>query len=157
MLVVVEVAAVIVAVVGRRSGTVSPLQVRVAQAGVIAGSDVVHDALESPASPPEPTSDLVEVRRRRAILLVPGERPLTPIDEEGVPSRAVVGIPARIPTLLRCKLEVVVVRDGRPARHTLRDRRDRHASGAQVPASGDGVAGRAGVVRGAKLLSLQVG
>ena len=66
---------------------------RVAQAGVIAGRDVVHDAPESPAAPPQPTAGLVEVRRRRAILLVPGERPLTPIDEEGVPSRAVVGMP----------------------------------------------------------------
>ena len=93
VLVVVEVATVVVAAVGRRSGIESRrvstpgLEVRVAQAGVIAGSDVVHDALESPASPPEPTAGLVEVRRRRAILLVPGERPLTPIDEEGVPSQ----------------------------------------------------------------------
>ena len=49
------------------------LDVRVAQAGVIAGRDVVHDALESPATTPQPTAGLVEVRRRRAVLLVPGE------------------------------------------------------------------------------------
>lgn len=122
--VVVVVAAVVVAVVvrpsrlePRRVGT-RGLDVRVAQAGVIAGRDVGHDALESPAAPPQPTAGLVEVRRRRAVLLMPGERPLTPIDEEGVPSRAVVGIPAGIPPLLRRELEVVVVRDGRLARHT---------------------------------------
>ena len=122
------------------------LHVRVAQAGVIAGRDVVHNSLESPASPPHLTAGLVEVRRRRAVPLVPGERPLTPIDEEGVPSRAVVGMPAGIHPLLRHELEVVMVGDGRPTRHTLRDRRDRHASGAQPPAGGDAVAGRTWVV-----------
>ena len=74
---------------------------RVAQAGVITGRDVVHDALESPAAQPQPTTCLVKVQRRQAVPLVPGERPVTPIGEEGVPSRAIVGIPARIPTLLR--------------------------------------------------------
>ena len=54
--------------------------------------------------------------------------PLTPIDEEGIPSRAVVGMPAGIHPLLRHEFEVVVVRDGRPARHTLRDRRDRRSA-----------------------------
>ena len=73
---------------------------RVAQAGVIAGLDVVHDALKSPATPPQPTAGLVEVLRRRAILLVPSERPLTPIDEEGVPSQTVVGMSAGIHPLL---------------------------------------------------------
>ena len=57
---------------------------RVAPEGVIAGLDVFHDALESPATPPQLTAGLVEVRMRWAILLVPGEHPLTPIDEEGV-------------------------------------------------------------------------
>ena len=59
VLVVVEVAAIVVAAVGRQSG-IEPrrvgtpgLEVRVAQAGVIASSDVVRDALESPTSPPE--------------------------------------------------------------------------------------------------------
>jgi len=130
---------------------------RVAQAGVITGRDVVHDPLESPAGPPQPTAGLVEVRRTRAVLLVPGERLLTPFDEEGIPSWAIVWMPAGIHPLLRSELEVVVVRDGRPARQTLRDRRDWHASGAQPPAGGDVVAGWAGVVRGAKRLRLRVG
>ena len=86
---------------------------RVAQAGVIAGRDVVHDPLESPAGPPQPTAGLVEVRRTRAVLLVPGERLLTPFDEEGVLSWAIVWMPAGIHPLLRSELEVVVVRDGR--------------------------------------------
>ena len=77
-----------------------------------------YDALESPAAPPQATAGLVEVRRRRAVPLVQGERPLTPIDEEGVPSRAVVGILAGIPPLLWRELEIVVVCDGRPAGHT---------------------------------------
>ena len=34
------------------------LDLRVAQAGVIAGRDVVHNALESPASPPQPLEPL---------------------------------------------------------------------------------------------------
>ena len=49
---------------------------------------------------------------------MPGERPLTPIHEEGFPSREIVGMPSGIPPLLRRELEVVVVRDGHPARHT---------------------------------------
>ena len=117
---IVLVVVVVVAVIGRRSrreprrGRMPGLNLRVAQAGVIAPRDVVHDALESPAAPPQPTAGLVEVRRRRAVPLVQGERPLTPIDEEGVPSRAVVGIPEGIPPLLWHEYEVVVVRDGRP-------------------------------------------
>jgi hypothetical protein len=71
-----------------------------------------------PSVPPQPTAGLVEVRTRRAILLVPGKRTLTPIDEEGIPSRAVVGMPLGIPPLLWRELEVVVVRDGHLARHT---------------------------------------
>ena len=126
-IILVLVVVIVAAVVGRRS---PGLEVWIAQAGVIAGRDVVHDALESPAAPPQPTAGLVEVRRRRAILLVPGERPLTPIDEEGVPSMLVIGMPAGIHPLLRREIAVVVVRDGRPARSTLRDGRDRHASGA---------------------------
>src|SRR3954465_9976361 len=59
---------------------------------------------------------LVEVRRRRVVLLVPGERPLTPIHKEGFPSREIVGMPSGIPPLLRRELEVVVVRDGHPTR-----------------------------------------
>jgi len=134
------------------------LDLRVAQAGSIAGGVVGHDALESPSAPPQPTTGLVEVRRRRwAVLLVPGERPLTPIHEEAFPSWEIVGMPVGIPPLLRRELEVVVVRDGHPARHTLRHRRDRHASGAQHPAGGDAVARRAGVVRGAKRLRLPGG
>ena len=72
----------------------------------------------------------MEVPRRQTVLLIPGERPLTPIDEEGVPSMLVIGMPAGIHPLLRREVEVVVVRDGRPARSTLRDGRDRHAAGA---------------------------
>jgi hypothetical protein len=66
-------------------------------------------------------------------------------------------MPAGIHPLLRRELVVVVVRDGRLARHTHRDRRDRHASCAQHPADGDAVARRAGVVRGAKRLRLPGG
>ena len=68
---------------------------RVAQAGVIAGRDIVHDALESPAAPPQPTAGLIEVRRRRTVLLVPGERPLMSthasilVDSVGPPSAEV--------------------------------------------------------------------
>ena len=92
---------------------------RVAQVGVRVGGRVVgHDALESPAAPSQPTAGLVEVRRRWALLLVPGECPLTPIHEEGFPSREIVGMPSGIPPLLRRELKVVVVRDGHPARHT---------------------------------------
>ena len=95
------------------------MDLRVAQAGVRVGGRVVgHDALESPAAPPQPTAGLVEVRRRWAVLLVPGEGPLTPIHEEGFPSREIVGMPSGIPPLLRRELEVVVVRDGHPTRHT---------------------------------------
>ena len=129
------------------------LGLRVAQPGATVG----HDALESPAAPPQPTAGLVEVRTRWAVLLVPSKRTLTPIDEEGVPSRAVVGMPLGIPPLLWRELEVVVVRDGHLARHTLRDRRDRYASDAQQPAGWDAVARRAGVVRGAKRLRLPRG
>jgi hypothetical protein len=96
------------------------LRLRVAQAGATVG----HDALESPAEPPQPPAGLIEVRMRWAILLVPGKRTLTPIDEEAVPSGPVVGMPLGIPPLLRRELEVVVVRDGHLARHTYRDRRD---------------------------------
>src|SRR3954468_13765236 len=97
----------------------SGLDLRVAQAGVRVGGRVIgHDALESLATPPQPTAGLVEVRRRWAVLLVPGERPLTPILEEVFPSREIVGMPSEIPPLLRRELEVVVVRDGHPARHT---------------------------------------
>jgi hypothetical protein len=88
---------------------------------------------------------------------VPGERALTPIDEEGCPSREIVGMLVGIPPLLWRELVVVVVRDGHPARHTGRDRRDRHASGAQHPAGGDVVARRAGLVRGAERLRLPGG
>ena len=92
---------------------------RVAHAGARVGGRVVgHDALESPTAPPQPMASLVEVRRRWAILLVPGERPLTPIHEEGFPSREIVGMPSGIPPLLWRELEVVVIRDGHPARHT---------------------------------------
>src|SRR3954462_10928931 len=97
----------------------SGLDLRVARAGArVAGRVIGHDALDSPTAPPQTTADLVEVRRRWAILLVPGERPLTPIHEEGFPSREKVGMPSGIPPLLRRELEVVVVRDGHPARHT---------------------------------------
>jgi hypothetical protein len=63
-------------------------------------------------------------------------------------------MPLGIPPLLWRELEVVVVRDGHLAWHTYRDRRDRYASDAQQPAGRDAVAGRAGVVRGAKRLRL---
>jgi hypothetical protein len=49
---------------------------------------------------------------------MPGKRTLMPIDEEGVPSRAVVGMPLGIPLLLWRELKVVVVRDGHLADHT---------------------------------------
>ena len=58
---------VVVVVIGRRSWlqprrvSTPGLDVRVAQAGVIAGRDVVHDALESPATPPQLTAGLIEV------------------------------------------------------------------------------------------------
>ena len=64
---------VVVAVIGRRSWlpprrvSTPGLDLRVAHAGVIAGPDVVHNALESSASPPQLTAGLVEVRRRRAV------------------------------------------------------------------------------------------
>ena len=103
-----------VAVVEPRRVSTLGLGLRVAQAGATVG----HDALESRAAPPQPTAGLVEVRTRRAVLLVPGKRTHTPIDEEAVPSRAVVGMPLGIPPLLWCELEVVVVRDGHLARHT---------------------------------------
>jgi hypothetical protein len=90
------------------------LRLRVAQAGATVG----HDALESPATPPQPMAGLVEVRTRWAVLLMLGKRTLTPVDEEGVPSRAVVRMPLGIPPLLWCELKVVVVRDGHLARHT---------------------------------------
>ena len=108
------VASIGVAVVEPRRVSTRGLGLRVAQAGATIG----QDALESPAAPPHPTAGLVEVRRRRAVLLVPGNRPLTPIDEEAVPSRAVVGMPLGIPPLLRRELEIVVVRDGHLAWHT---------------------------------------
>ena len=111
---VIIVAGIGVAVVEPRRESTRGLGLRVAQAGATVG----HDALESPAAPPQPTAGLVEVRRRRAALLVPGKRPLTPIDEEAFPSRAVVGMPLGIPPLLWRELEVVVVRDGHLARHT---------------------------------------
>jgi hypothetical protein len=92
----VVVAGIGVAVVEPRRVSTRGLRLRVAQAGATVG----HDALESLAAPPQPTAGLVEVRTRRAILLVPGKRTLTPIDEEAVPSRAVVGMPLGIPPLL---------------------------------------------------------
>ena len=55
----------VVAVIGRRSWlqprrvSTPGLDVRVAQAGVIAGHDKVHDALESPATPPQLTAVLL--------------------------------------------------------------------------------------------------
>src|SRR3954471_3688900 len=97
----------------------SGLDLSVAKAGArVEGRVVGHDALESPTTPPQPMAGLVEVWRRWAVLLVPGERPLMPIHEEGFPSRKIVGMPSGIPPLLRRELEVVVVRDGHPARHT---------------------------------------
>ena len=108
------VASIGVAVVQPRRVSTRGLGLRVAQAGATIG----QDALESPAAPPHPTAGLVEVRRRRTALLMPGKRPLTPIDEEAFPSRAVVGMPLGIPPLLWRELEVVVVRDGHLARHT---------------------------------------
>jgi hypothetical protein len=103
-----------VAVVEPRRVSTRGLRLRAAQAGATVG----HDALESPAAPPQPTARLVEVQTRWAVLLVPGKRTLTPIDEEAVPSRDVVGMPLGIPPLLWRELEVVVVRDGHLARHT---------------------------------------
>ena len=88
IILVLVVVVLVVAIIGRHSWlqprwvSTLGLDVRIAQAGVIAGPDVVHDALESPATPPQPTAGLVEVRRRRAGLLVPGERPIMSIDEE---------------------------------------------------------------------------
>jgi hypothetical protein len=90
------------------------LRLRVA----LVGATVGHDALESPAAPPQPMVGLVEVRTRQAVLLMPAKRTLTPIDEEGIPSRAIVGMPLGIPPPLWRELEVVVVRDGHLARHT---------------------------------------
>ena len=66
-IILVLVVVVVVAVIGRHSWlqprrvSTPGLDVRVAQAGVIIGRDVVHDALESPATPPQPTAGLVEV------------------------------------------------------------------------------------------------
>jgi hypothetical protein len=137
----VVIAGIGVAVVEPRRVSTRGLRLRVAQAGAIVG----HDALESPATRPQPTAGLVEVRTRRAILLVPSKCTLTPIDEEAVPSRAVVGMPQGIPPLLWRELEVVVVRDGHLAHHTYRDRRDRYSSDAQHPADGDAVDRRAWV------------
>ena len=94
------------------------LDLRVPQAGVIAGRVVGHDTLESPAVPPQPTAGLLEVRRRWAILFVPSECPLMPIDEEGFPSREIVGMLVGIPPLLWRELEVLVVRDGHPTLNT---------------------------------------
>jgi hypothetical protein len=90
--VVIVVADIVVAGIGvmviepRRVST-RGLRLRVAQAGATVG----RDALESPATPPQPTTGLVEVRTRWAVLLVPGKRTLMPIDEEGVPSRDATG------------------------------------------------------------------
>jgi hypothetical protein len=110
----VVVAGIGVAVVEPRRVSTCGLRLRVAQAGAMLG----HDALESPAVPPQPMAGLIEVRTRRAVLLVPGKSTLTPIDEEGIPSRAVVRMPLGISLLLWCELEVVVVCDGHLACHT---------------------------------------
>jgi hypothetical protein len=110
----VVIAGIGVAIVEPRRVSTRGLRLRVAQAGATVG----HDALESPAAPPQPMAGLVEVRMRRAVLLMPGKCTLTPIDEEAVSSRAVVGMPLGIPPLLWRELEVVVVRDGHLARHT---------------------------------------
>jgi hypothetical protein len=83
------VAGIGVAVVKPRRVSTRGLRLRVAQAGAMVG----HDALESPAAPPQPMASLVEVRTRQAVLLVPGKHTLTPINEEVIPSRAVVGMP----------------------------------------------------------------
>jgi hypothetical protein len=110
----VVVAGIEVAVVEPRRVSTRGLRLRVAQAGAMVG----HDTLESPAVPPQLTVDLIEVRMRRAVLLVPGKHTLMPIDEEGISSRAIVRMPLGIPPLLWRELKVVVVRDGHLARHT---------------------------------------
>jgi len=133
------------------------LALRVPQAGIIARRDVVHHTRESAATPPQPAAFLVVVHRRWPVPLVPSELPLPPIDEEGVPGCVVVGVPAGIHPLLRRELDVVVVRDGRPASRALSYGRNRHASGAQPPARGTQVSRRAGVVRPAQRLRLRVG
>src|SRR3954469_19345934 len=124
---------------------------------MVSPGDVAHHFDDSTVLPPQMTTDFVVVHRWRAITLVPGEIPFTPISEEDILGVVVVGIPLGIHPLLRRELVVEVVCDGRLACGTLRDMRDRNPSSAQHPAGGRPVARRTRVVGGAQRLGLLEG
>lgn len=126
--------------------TVCFLGAGVSQSGVIARQNVPNHTCEGPASPPKATTGLVVALRRWSIPSIPGEFPLPATDEEGVPGRSVVWIPAEIHSLFTRKLSVVALSDRRAPSLALGAGGNRNASGAQFPPGRARVAWRTWVV-----------